>query len=662
MEIVKIKSLHLVNFKGICELDINFDSQYTIVQGRNGTGKTTVFDAFTWLLFGKDSKNRTDFQIKTLDADGNPIPRLPHEVSAILEVNGNEITLRRVYKEKWVKKRGEIEEQFNGHGEEYYFNDVPCARKEYNAKVNEICNEDVFKYITNPAYFLSENAMKQRALLIEMAGGIDNTDVAAGNKDFEALIAQVDNKTIDEYKKEISAKKSHLKSEIEGLPERIDERNRDIEKYTLDESGNEIDWIEVEEKLKTKSSELKSLEDMMYNKSRAVTEASKHRLKLISQLDVAKNSRGQLKFAIQHRLLSEGSNIKYRQEECLRVKEECQARINEARSRLSEFTQKLERLSEERKQLVAKWREIKSRELVFSADEFTCPICGRKLEWDEVVAKQDEMIANFNSRKADELKKNVELGKAVKQEMENVQEYIDKCNAIIEQQNGLISQKDAEITELTKHKQPSLETECANDAEYQRLTAEIDSLTEQLEKMPTESEIDSTMQEQKRTLTLEIEKLTNIFARKDIILRNEERIEELEQSMKTLNVELAKLEGVEYIVKEFSKARIRKIEDKVNQMFKIVKFKMFANQVNGAEVETCEAMINGVPYNRGLNNAHQVLAGLDIINAICNFKGIYAPIMIDNAESINILPEMTSQVVALKVTDDKVLNVVTETA
>lgn len=138
MKTIIIKHLHLLNFKGVADLAIDFDAHATDIAGRNGTGKTTVFDAFTWLLFGKDSQNRTEFDLKTLDADGKIIYHLPHEVSAIINVDGEDITLCRRLVEKWPKRNGEP--TFTGNQVERLFNDVPCNEKEFTAKIAEICD------------------------------------------------------------------------------------------------------------------------------------------------------------------------------------------------------------------------------------------------------------------------------------------------------------------------------------------------------------------------------------------------------------------------------------------------------------------------------------------------------------------------------------------
>ena len=55
---IRISNLKLKNFKGIKDLEIDFNNENTNIYGKNATGKTTIFDAFKWLFFDKDSKVR----------------------------------------------------------------------------------------------------------------------------------------------------------------------------------------------------------------------------------------------------------------------------------------------------------------------------------------------------------------------------------------------------------------------------------------------------------------------------------------------------------------------------------------------------------------------------------------------------------------------------
>ena len=216
---IRIVRMMLTNFKGIRSIEVNFNPEVTNISGDNATGKTSMMDAFLWCLFGKDSQNRSDFNIKTLDAEGKAFPKLEHEVVVVLSVDGIETVFRRCYKENWVKKRGTTKEVMDGHKVDYYVDDVPLGKGEYDSKVSAICPEQLFRQITNPAYFPSLKMQEQRRMLFEIVGGdITNNDVfdeliTVGNKElFLPLINALNSgKTLDDYKRQIVSQRTRLK-------------------------------------------------------------------------------------------------------------------------------------------------------------------------------------------------------------------------------------------------------------------------------------------------------------------------------------------------------------------------------------------------------------------------------------------------------------------
>ena len=283
MKEIILKRITLLNFKGARELSIDFNQSLTNIFGRNGSGKTTVFDAFTWLLFGKDSQDRKKFDLKTIDNAGIIIPQIPHEVSAVITVNGEEIRLTRRFTEKWVKRAGQTDPVFTGNEEERFYNDVPCSAREYEAKIADICNETVFKFITSPTYFTAQSADAQKAMLSKMAGTISDSEIAAGNEDFEALLKEITGKTLDEYKKEISAKKSRLNAEIAGIPDRIDEKKRDL--------ADEEDWSALESQREQKREERTGIEAQLEEASEAQRAADRKRLDATMQIGELRKKR-----------------------------------------------------------------------------------------------------------------------------------------------------------------------------------------------------------------------------------------------------------------------------------------------------------------------------------------------------------------------------------
>lgn len=647
MKKIIIKKINLVNFKGIRNLTVDFDEQITTICGRNGSGKTSIFDAFTWILFGKDSQDRKSFNIKTLDAQGVSIPRIPHEVSATILVDGEEINLRRRYNEKWQKKRGLATEEFTGHEEERLYNGVPMSVKEWNEKITEICSEQVFKFITNPLYFSAQKSDVQRSMLFRMAGEISDEEIAAGNEEFTALLDQLTNKTMEEYKREISAKKRRIKAEIDGIPERIDERKRD--------TPEEENWLAIDADLKAAQTELSEVEKSINDKAQAYTIASNERLNLSKQLSELKEKMLNREFAIKQTVNAEYNEQSYTQQQLFRDENVAISELNRVKSELARYQSDLNSMQEKRNKLIAEWRKINARTLQFREDEFVCPTCKRPLDIDYIERKQNEMTENFNIRKSSDLAENNRKGQANKKAMEDTQALITKCEERIAELTLKIEELKANPLYSAVLTAPDTISAINTDNEYLSLSVKVSELEEKLN-VPISMPDTAELKEKKQAIVSQIDELKKRLANKDIIERNNQRIQELEKLLRSQSEELAQLEGIEFTMANFSKARIEAMESRINGLFSVVRFKMFDKNINGGEVEICEATVNGVPYS-DLNNAMTINAGLDIINAICKAESVTAPIFIDNAEAVNELLPTQSQMIRLVVTDDETIKI-----
>lgn len=648
MNCLVLRKMHLVNFKGAADVTIDFNDGMTSVYGMNGTGKTTIFDAFTWLLFGKDSKDRKKFDLKTYDSKGKIIPQIPHEVSATLILNGQEITLCRRFNEKWVKPKGQAEKRFEGNEEERLYNDVPCNLKEWNEKIGAICSEESFKFITSPTYFTSQHPDTQRAMLFRMAGDISDEDIAKGNKDFEKLLKDLTGKTMDEYKKEIRAKKARIKAEYEGIPERIDERKRDIPQAE--------DWDALEKSIKSDQEQMAEIEALITDKVKASNAANDDRLKVVNQLHEIKIKKNDRISAIKLEAMKGYNDDMAKQRELSDKIRNAESMRKSLNAQMDSDNQELSRLKKQREDLLAVYNEIKSREIHFDENDFICPTCKRRFEIDEIEAKQDEMRKNFNEKNAKDLEVNVAQGKFTKQQIEITEKRISENQAKIDEMVKDIETIKADPLFSKELTQPDINPIIEADKDYQDLCAQEKDLQSIIDTPVTEID-NSELCAQRKALSENIDTMKARLSKKDQIEKNEARIKELEAQYKTQTEEYAALEGIEFTIQQFGKAKVDAVESRINGLFSMVRFRMFDLQVNGDEVETCEATVNGVPYSV-LNDARRINAGIDIINAICRHEGMTAPIFIDNAESVNEIIPSDSQIIRLVVTDtDKTLRV-----
>ena len=638
---VTIKSISLLNFKGIRSFSTDFNADVTEFRGDNGTGKTSLNDAFDWLLYDKDSSGRNNFQIKTLDEQNNVIERIPHEVSAVLDVDGTEIRLRKCFVEVWKKKRGKSEEEFSGHTVERYWNDVPITEKEYNEKIAAICNEEVFRLITNPAYFFSLKKEYQRNFLIQLAGNITNETLAVLHPEFQQLVSDMSGKTTDEYNREIGAQIKRIKADSEGIPQRIDERKRDVPQSE--------DWNALEAEISSKQSDIDAIEKQISSELEAYNNAvakQREKIQKKSSLEVEYSKKKQDLVGARTKQYYE----QYSEKDRLKVRiQNAEYSIRTERESIEANDRMLATYAQQREDLLAEWRTIKARTITFDNpddERFICPTCKRPLEAEDIARKQQELTAAFNAETSRLLEDNSRRGKAVKASRERLEQDTKTREQRIAQYEAEIEQAKQNPLFNAVLTMPDT-ANVVDDPDLVKIQKQIDELTADIETNIILA-ADQTEKKQRRAqLQQEVTDLRDRLKNRERIEANDKRIKELEAQFKTQNDEIARLEGVQFKIAKFKKCLIDEVESKINSLFSYVRFKMYEQQINGGERETCEALVNGVPYSTNVNTAARVNAGIDVINAICKANGIYAPLFIDNKESITKVIPTESQLVLL---------------
>ncbi len=639
MSEIKILELNLRNFKGIKDFTLSPEGKNVNVYGDNATGKTTLMDAFTWLLFDKDSQNSSSFNVKTLDKNGNVIHGLEHEVSAKLEIDGKHVELQKIYKEKWTKKRGEAERTLTGHTTDYFINNVPKKKSEYENYLSQIIDEDTFKILTNPLHFNTNLHWKDRRnLALGLCGEIDQEEVFKKDTKLVELKPLLEDKTIDDLKAEMTSRRRKLNKELESIPYRIDELVRE---------DNEIDVKALtgeRKELETKLCEVKNSDGIDYDfRIRAINggiESLKNRTKLLEQ-ELTKELRQQLDTAME-----EGSKLK--------------KDYYQANGELEESTLKIERLEKTIPALDERVNELRDRfkkiaEEEFNQDSTICPTCKQKLP-DEDIEKH---IKEFEKNKKEELGLINDEGKATKQDLikaqKELEELLHSQKAIEKTVKELKSKIDTKANEVKTIEQKIAKADITSTPEYKEIQLKLVELNTEKNEISKLAEQQDTS---KQVLELEtkISEINKELARVDLVKENEKRIEELKDRERELAQMVAKTEKIEFLCEQYIIKKAELLEDKLNSRFETVKFKLFDIQVNGGINETFVTTVNGVPFE-DLNNAMRINAGLDIINTLTDYYNFKAPIFIDNRESVNEIVDVRSQVINLIVSKDKKLRV-----
>lgn len=696
---LKIKSLTLVNFKGMRNVTVDFGDGVTAISGRNGTGKTTIADGFAWLLWGKDSEGNSDtkFGIKTNDENGNYIPDLEHEVSGsfdAIDTETGEVTaveLRRVYVEEWQTPKGSTERILKGHHTDYFYNGVPLKTKtEYDAKVAALIPEDLFKVITDPYYFLTLHWKAQREYLLRMAGTISDSDIAANRAEFAELLRRVTGKSMEEYKKEIAARRAKIEAQLEKVPTRKDEVTRNTP-VAPDYAALEAEKVQIQ-------ADLADIDAAATSAAEANRVAYERAARIQGDINAKRTEQNQIiynakesarKAAYETNRAADDAARDLAQVEQSEANETNYYNREKAVITASIATEKRRKEEAEREvaALRTRWDAVNNEQFqektYQAAGPLLCPIFGHQCADASAVNRhQCDAVAAaeaFKKRQDDERTAFYA----------NQTARLDAMDVEGQELNKRITQHDAEIARLTqdattldtKHAQavqdyadkkealkkviadnPRVSTDPQIDPKtlpgWVALQQEIDQLTADLTAATAPEQQTATADHatKKAQLNGRLSGIDQKLGLRSTIEANERRIVELDKEAATLAQEKAGLQIEEDLIDDFVKDRMAEVERRVNGLFDGVEFRMYKNLVNGEKEPDCVAYIGGVRY-QDKNHAGQINAGLAVINALCAFHGVTAPIFVDNAESVNTFIPVNSQLITLSVSTEDSLQV-----
>lgn len=654
MKKIILKSLALVNFKGVRDFSIAFNDGITTVCGDNGTGKTTLYDAYLWLLFGKDSTGRSDgangFNVKTTGEDGKPIYRLEHSVTAVLEVDEKEIKLQRSLVEKWQKVNGTTEEVMKDETQ-YFINDVRTGtKKEYQAEISEIIPEDVFRMITNPYYFTSLGAETQKDMLLEMVGNIDDEEVAATDPDFLALLDQINGTSLAKWAREIAAKKRACNDALATIPASIETAQK-----LMPESEN---WTVLEKQLKEVQDRVKEIDAQIADKSALNDEAYKRKMALMKQqadkrikLQDRENTIRMEANAAHNKALSDIQQM----ENELSIN---QKNLDSYRNDKMNVDGKIDELNGKLVEMREQFKTVAKEQFPEpSGDVLVCPTCGEPYKGENLENAIAKLRGNFEQSKSKRQKDIQTKGKQYKAEYDRAVEQQTKLTGLIAKLEDDALEIKGNIT-IKKNNIPvagNVDEAIANDKECIGLRNDIAEIANQLQVEVPQADV-SELQSEKADSNAAIADINKRLGKRAMIERVNKEIADLEEKRIANNQAKADLEKWEDVYLRFQKAKDEVLMQRINGLFNVVSFSFVKEQKNGGEKVTCYCMVNGVPY-ADVNACGKVNAGLDIINAICATKGISAPIFIDNRESFNQIIPTISQIVNLKVSNDKSLTI-----
>lgn len=651
---MEILSLKTENFKGV-PLDINFNGIDTDIYGDNGTGKTTVADAIWWLLFNKNSLNEAKFDIKPLDPDGNEKHNLDYSVEAKFMLDGGQtVTLKKVLTEKWTQKRGSATKENTGNETKCFIDGTPKSISKFNKYIAEIfTTEEAFKLMTNVHQFTENISWKERReIVLQICGDVENSEVFAANSDVAELANMLSNKSLEDFKATINAEKKKINDELRIIPAKVAELKNSI---TDTESDSKL---KIDAELSCARKELSTInEEMLLAKNGGnVLELKKS----ITEIDTAILTRkNDLNKDNNDRMTALLKEINGQKMELAKLESDKRDAIYTGLG----INQEIEHANNDLSALAETFDAEAAEKYPDTPLDDTCALCGQKLPVEQMEAakqKAEKQRAEYNGKKANRLTALNKKGKELKTCLEKKNAELAECEkAAAKLEDSIVSIKNAVYIKEQQYKTLSdskVESSPAIDALEAKKLKYMQQITD------SQTAIEVNIKEFKGKADakqFEINNLESKLAAITAAEKTKNRISELTNQQKDLAKKFEELSRQLFLTEEFTKTRVKLLEDKVADKFKLTSFKMFDQQVNGGIAECCEPMYAGKPY-KALNNAMQYNIGLDIIRTLDKFYNFYPPIFIDNAESITKLDtDIDAQIIRLIVSEsDKELRVV----
>lgn len=641
MKQIKLLDLSCKNFMGFIDFKHSFDGMSTDVRGDNGTGKTTLKSLFNWILFGKNAEgeNDTSFAIRPIKADGSMLRQVDIEGEMVLKVDNQEVKFKRVQTENWTKKRGTVEQEFTGNTTEYYIDDIPKKKSEYDKVVNEICDTEIFKLITDVEYFGGLHWKKQRDIVNNLLG-VNEEEIINSDEKYAPLRT---GKKVDEIMIQIKSEQTRINKDLEMIPTRIDERNKDIN--GIDREENIAYISKINNDLSTITEKLEKLN---------VAKFKGENQELISQEEAKLLGLNNEMYEIKRKDQTEKNNydisFNKRKSDIECEKNSLTYKIDDITNKIARFKKEIELdeeniklLDDERTGLLNEYKEINNRAYI----QGTCPL-GKICNYDDI---KENSLAVFNKKKAEDLENNKAKGLAVKEKKTKLLNVIEENKQKI---SNAYDEMDV-IGKSIKDKEKELKMmaydyyQSKYEEEIEAKQKEIEDLKNRIEYLKSKTddeELDKKIEEVKQSKEKIIDELYN----RKRVDESYQMIDKYTEEIKNLQIRYEKLEQIKRLCESFYVQRNAIIEKRNKEIFKIVRFKMFEEQINGGILETCTLTVRGVPYS-DLNHAMKINAGLDIINVLQKIYGIAAPIWIDNAEAITKFIETNSQLIKLYVAE-----------
>lgn len=634
---IELKSLDLVHFKCFPKLHLDFHEGVNSLFGANAAGKTSVYDALTWLLFDKDSAGHSRPAIKPTGAPAGTMP----EVTAILEVDGEPIKLRKVLREKWEKPRGSSIERYAGDTRDYYIDDVPLAENAYKRRIAELIDEQQFKLLTDVWAVTSKMHWKdRRTLLAEICGLPEDKQLLATAPQFAELTEKVGRRTVDEYKSVLMKQRKDMNANLNTLPVRVDECSRmvaELESLDFAAAHSESDRLQAERE--RVQGELVKLTNNTLGRHRARNElgALQNQLRELETENNAHLASQRVPVEDETPVLTAALD-----------RAKCEAdRLTRTVARETDYITTGENCLNDYR---ARWRAIDAEEFT----ETVCPTCHQPLPAEQLPEAREAFAAIQQQQQGHA----PEDSKFVKRGIAAAQERLASAETALKSAQNEVQKAQIALDSYTPPVEITPENRRTIPPQGAILTLIADA-DKRLDGLSGDTAAEkSRLEAEHAELTRRKLESDAVLAKEQTLADTRRRIAELQAEQRTAAAEVEQMDRLIAMCEEFTRYRVQAITESVNSKFRLTRWRLFTEQVNGGLADCCEPMDRNGSTFEDTNNAMKINIGMDIIDTLSEFYGVRVPLFVDNAESVTHLQPIGSQVVRLVVSEqDKELRI-----
>ena len=631
MKQIRFKRLSLLNFCGIRQMDdVFFGDSITTISGGNGLGKSTIFNAITYCLFGKNSKGMA-LDIKTYDREHKIIREIPHEVTLVLTVDDREITLKRTLTDVW--KGDQVSNTYK-----YFINGEVATAGDFKKAVDNICPETTFRLCSSATDFVSRPWADQRRFLESLIPEIDEGRITGNNPIYDFVEEALHEETIDKLLHHLRYQRKEIQAALNKVPVRLAELDKalppkedweaaEARKKELGERMAPLDSKilqmrtggadkvlkdGIREKIAFQQKRKRNMEQGALNLS--TDQATKHQSDILTvnaEVRTAQSVIGELKAKMQGYTDTEIHAKKQ--------KEECEMKVKDFNDRMNALC---------------------SRTWSWNDKDSFCPHCLQPLPLDKLATMKEESRKRFNEAVAEEKKQLQEdFGKLqhTYTELKKILEQVDEerivtTNQLVKAQQAL---KDAEkhMAEVEQDSPKTYEQLLAENESYRQAADEIAKLEQELNAPSADCTDELKALEQERTgLGIEYNKTLDVLSSKQTYDRINALIEDAHKDLKMYQEQLDNLDDKITVANDYYQHSCDVLEQDINKMFSYVKWTMFQSTQDGERKPYCECHHDGVPYG-SLNAAAKINAGIDIANVVSKFYDVSVPMILDECES-----------------------------